>query len=416
MKFADIYNLAQRALQGNRLRSNLTVAIIAIGITALIGIITVIDVLQSTVETSFAGLGANTFSITEPSIQASMGKRGKQKRMSNGNSKDRISLREAENFKALFSFPSLVSISVPINSGATIQRGKKKSNPNISVLASDEYYLKVSGTSLDVGRNFTPQEIQSGQDYCIVGQAIGKKYFGKIENAMNANLMIGSKSYRVLGVMESKGSSFINRADNMIIIGLNNAKRQINLANFSAAINVHVNDVKYMDFASDEAEGSMRQARGLPLGIENNFAINHNNDVANSLLENTKYVTLAASVIGLITLLGAAIGLMNILLVSVAERTREIGVSKALGANAITIKTQFLLEALIISLKGGVIGIVVGIFIGNILSLVLGSSFVIPWLWIGIGITLCMLVGLGAGIYPAMKASKLNPIIALRYE
>jgi putative ABC transport system permease protein len=416
MQFRDIFNLAQRALKGNQLRSNLTVAIIAIGITALIGIITVIEVLKGTIETSFAGMGSNTFTITEPSVRSNVKKHGKKKRMNVSDANERIKLLDGERFQENFQFPSRVSLSMMVNSGATVKRGKKKSNPNINVVATDEHYLKVSGTNLDAGRNFTVNEVASGSNTCLVGQAIGKKYFGKVADAVNGILQIGSVNYRVLGVMESKGSSFINRADNMVVITLNNAKKRYNLAQLSCSINVQVKDIKYMDLASDEAEGLMRQIRRVKLNEESNFAINHNNDIANSLLENTKFVTLAASIIGLITLLGAAIGLMNIMLVSVAERTREIGLTKAIGANAATIRAQFLTEALIISLKGGFIGIVVGIVIGNVLTLVLGTSFVIPWMWIGVGLSLCILVGLLAGIYPALKASKLNPINALRYE
>ena len=149
---------------------------------------------------------------------------------------------------------------------------------------------------------------------------------------------------------------------------------------------------------------------------ENNFAINKNDEIANSLIENLSFVALAASLIGFITLLGAAIGLMNIMLVSVAERTREIGLSKAVGATDETIRRQFLIESVIISLTGGLIGIVVGILIGNLLSLAFGSAFIIPWLWIAIGLSICVVVGLLAGIYPALKAARLNPINALRYE
>jgi putative ABC transport system permease protein len=179
---------------------------------------------------------------------------------------------------------------------------------------------------------------------------------------------------------------------------------------------VWINDINAIDIATDEAEGLMRNAKRLDARHENNFSVNKNDEIATTLIDNLKYVTMAASVIGLITLLGAAIGLMNIMLVSVAERTREIGVSKAIGANSATIRMQFLTEAVIISLSGGMIGIITGILIGNTLSFFFHSPFIIPWLWIGIGISICMVVGLLAGIYPALKASRLNPINALRYE
>jgi putative ABC transport system permease protein len=216
--------------------------------------------------------------------------------------------------------------------------------------------------------------------------------------------------------MESKGSSFIDRTDNMVLIPLNNARQRFNVSQKSYVISVWVNDINAIDIATDEAEGLMRNAKRLDAKHENNFSVNKNDAIATTLIDNLKYVTMAASVIGLITLLGAAIGLMNIMLVSVAERTREIGVSKAIGANSATIRMQFLTEAVIISLSGGMIGIITGILIGNTLSFFFHSPFIIPWLWIGIGISICMVVGLLAGIYPALKASRLNPINALRYE
>jgi len=204
--------------------------------------------------------------------------------------------------------------------------------------------------------------------------------------------------------------------DNMAIISLQNARQRFSISGKTFVISASIPDIKYMSLAIDEAEGMMRNVRKLSASEENNFTISKNDEIANSLIDNLKFVTLSASIIGLITLLGAAIGLMNIMLVSVAERTREIGLSKAIGATNATVRIQFLSEAVIISLKGGAIGIILGILIGNLLSLAFHSSFVMPWFWIGIGISICIIVGLLAGIYPALKASKLNPINALRYE
>jgi len=398
------------------LRSNLTIAIIAIGITALIAIITVIEILKGTIYTNFTSMGSNTFNIASQSMVSKSNNRGKRRHSNQNEEQNRIKLNEAEYFKENYHYPSTVSLNVMATTTATIKRNNKKSNPNIFVMGVDENYMKVSGTTLTVGRNFNGLDVSSGQNTCLLGNGIAKKYFSDIEDAPNGFISIGDTRYRVLGVMESKGSSFIDRTDNMVLIPLNNARQRFNVSQKSYVISVWINDINAIDIATDEAEGLMRNAKRLDARHENNFSVNKNDAIATTLIDNLKYVTMAASVIGLITLLGAAIGLMNIMLVSVAERTREIGVSKAIGANSATIRMQFLTEAVIISLSGGMIGIITGILIGNTLSFFFHSPFIIPWLWIGIGISICMVVGLLAGIYPALKASRLNPINALRYE
>ena len=412
MKAADIYSLAQRSIKSNRLRTQLTITIIAIGITALIGIVTVIEVLKASIETNFSGMGSNTFNITNQQVMA---KGGRRKRASDAET-NRIKLRETDMFIRHYRYPATLSVQLIASNNAVIKRGKKKSNPNINIMATDLNYLKVSGLNLLQGRNFSQREIMNGENVCILGYSIAKKYFQRARMADNGIIHIGQASYRVIGVLEEKGASFTDRTDNMVLVSLMNARLRFNISQKSAVISVKVNDITQIRAAMDEAEGSMRSVRALRPGEPDNFAINKNDEVARSLISNIQFVTLAAGFIGFITLLGAAIGLMNIMLVSVAERTREIGLSKALGATSNVIRKQFLSEAIIISVKGGIIGIVIGILIGNLLSFVFKTAFVIPWLWMGIGITICFVVGLAAGIYPALKASRLNPIIALRYE
>lgn len=405
--------LAYRSVRTNKLRTGITVGIIALGITALIGILTAIEGLKASIYSSFSGMGANTFQITNEILKKR--KTGGGIDISSVDQRN-ISYRDAIDFKKRFAFPAVVGLSMSGTGIATVKYGSEKTNPNIHVLGVDENYTSISSTNMEAGRNFSANEISSGGYVCILGNSIAKKLFrGKIQNAINAVITVGYVKYRVVGVAGSKGSSMISNVDNNVFVPLQNARAVYGGEN-SFVISVKVPEVSMINVAAEEAEGLFRIIRRVPLNADSNFGVNKNDNLASMVMENVKYVTGAALFIGLITLLGAAIGLMNIMLVSVAERTREIGVSKALGARNSSIKRQFLTESIMISLAGGFIGVIVGILIGNIVSLFLKTGFIVPWLWISIGILLCTTVGLLSGLYPAARAAKLDPIEALRYE
>lgn len=424
MSFFDVFSLAFRTVRGNRLRTGLTVAIIAFGIMALVGIITAIKAMNQKFSESFSTMGANGFTIRfkERNIRfggggndVTLSKKGARKEKKSNLDK-KITRDEAEYFIRSYNYPSTASVSIFGNRNSIVSRENKKTSPNVLLYGGDENYLLLNGFKLAEGRNLNNSDVQSGGNVILLGYNVAIKLFREgVDKAIGAQVRVNNIPYRVIGVMASRGSSFGFNRDNMVITSYNNIERNFPSTS-SYIIAIMADDLRKVSEAMGEAEAAFRPIRKLSTIEENNFVLDRSDSVAEKAMNSLGFLTISATVIGIITLIGAAIGLMNIMLVSVSERTKEVGLVKAIGGKSKMVRRQFLLEAIIISVMGALFGIFLGVLVGNIFSMILNTGFVVPWDWVVGGILLCTLVGLLAGLYPALKAGKLSPIEALRYE
>lgn len=383
--------------------------IIAIGIMALVGILTAIDGIESSLVKNFSFMGANSFNIQNRSSNFSLGRNSKRVNY------ETIRYKEAQEFKDRFEQDAMVSVYSNNSFSAIAKYKSEKTNPNTLLIGADENYLRVAGYELAEGRNLTLSDVERNNRVVLIGDELQQTLFGRT-SAVDKTIKIGGAGFRVVGVLKSKGSAFDFGGDRVVVLPVSVARHNFPMSNSSFSIGVAVEDVLALDPTADYSTALFRQVRKLRIKEEDNFAIVKSDSLSQALLENLQLIILAAILIAAITLVGAAIALMNIMLVSVTERTKEIGTRKAIGAKSKTVLNQFVIEAITICQLGGLAGVILGLIVGNLTSSYIGGSFIVPWDWIILALIVCTIVGMVAGIWPAHKASKVDPIEALRHE
>ena len=410
--FIENIKIAFGSIRTQLLRTFLTVFIIAIGIWALVGILTVVSALENTLNSNFASMGSNTFNINQYEFTT---------RENGGDEIQKInpiiSYPEAKEYKAKYNYPfTHTSISFTATAAAEVKFENQKTDPEIQVLGVDEYFAVNSGLVVSQGRNLNAFDVSNNAYLCVVGSDFVSKGLLKDVNPIDKVISIRGAKFKVIGVLKEKGSTFGNSQDLRVLIPIQVARSIFSQPKINYSISTMVDKKELLDDAVNEATLTMRQVRKLNPIQANNYGISRSDELVQKIAETTGVLSISAWVIGIITILGSSIALMNIMIVSVTERTREIGVRKSLGAKKKTIAWQFFVETLIIGQLGGLLGIILGTITGYLIATALDFAFVVPWSAMLAAVITTFIVAVVSGSYPALKASKLDPIEALRYE
>jgi putative ABC transport system permease protein len=398
------------SIKTNKLRSILTLLGIAVGVFSIIGVMTAMGVLISSIENGMTFLGANTFQVQKTSPMMTGDIKERLKMMN----RKKITYEQALRVKESSTLAKAVGMFCYLNgSKVVVAEDGRKTNPSVNVSGRDIESFLANNWIIEDGRLFSQGEMNSGSYVAILGADVVKKLYPK-SDPIGQTIRVDKRKFQVIGIVQSKGSVLGGGDESFVLIPLNTffgiyGKDQ----EFSFKVQA---DAMAIDDCMEQVRGILRTARHVPPGAEDDFAIVSNDSLISQFNDFTKYLRLGIIIISSIALLAAGVGIMNIMLVSVTERTREIGIRKAVGARRNNIMTQFVLEAVLVSEFGGMIGIIFGILGGNIIALTMNASPVIPYDWVLIGFITCSFIGIVFGVYPAWKAANLDPIESLRYE
>lgn len=408
MQLSEILKLAGGALAANKLRSGLTMLGIAVGVFSVIGVMTVISGLRSNIEQGLNVLGANSFQLTRtPPINFS----DPRQRFAN---RRNIDYTMATRLRDLLGDSATVSLQIR-RQGRVVTYLDRRTNPNVLLGGGDEHFVTSRNFDIAGGRNLGREDVEFGRPVVVLGADVSNRIFVN-EEPVGKLVRIDGQNYTVIGVLAAKGSSFGQSQDNVAIIPITRFLQVYGNAGRSISINVQAPSQELLPAVQDRAIGTMRLVRGLDPEDPNDFEVFSNDSLIEAFNSIAGIVAVGAFVISAIALLASGVGVMNIMLVSVTERTKEIGIRKSIGAKKRNILSQFLIEAVTLSLAGGLAGVGFGIIAGNGVALVLSAEMIFPWAWAMAGLLVCGGIGVTFGMYPAWKAANLDPIEALRYE
>ncbi|WP_417871316.1 ABC transporter permease [Winogradskyella sp.] len=403
--------IAFGSIKSQLLRTILTVLIIAIGIMALVGILSGVSALENTISSNFSSMGANTFNFQRYEFRA-------QRQSSRERQKINpiISYRNVKDFIDNYDYPyTKVAVSFYGSATSEVKYENEKTDPEVAVIGANENYIENSGLEIENGRSLNFADVENNNTVCVIGSDLQKALFPN-ENPIDKMISVRGSKFKVIGVIKEKGSTFGNNQDLTVILPIQKARSIFTNANINYTLSVKVDKTDMLEGAQDDAILTFRNVRGLNPVEENNFGIERSDDLLNRAAENTFALYVIAWVISIITIVGSTIALLNIMLVSVTQRTREIGIRKALGAKRRTIAFQFFIETIIIGQLGGILGIILGILIGWGIAAAFELEFSTPWVAMIWATSIAFIVAIISGSYPATKAAKLDPIESLRYE